>query len=137
MGIWLNQYLRDSINAFLDFELLVGSDYRFRFEIHSKKYIAGFYRTFYSPTLLQELAVGNFFRWNNKFEFNTLSDQIYASASQKLGKLTISANADLTRAAHLMYYDTLARPAQPLSTVPALPPKIPTVGQRREPTTRA
>ena len=105
LGIWLNQYFKDSTKIYAELEYLVGKDYRFKFEYQGKWLSTGFTRTYSSPTLAQQFMYNNSYRWTKTGMNNVLSDVIYASASPRVGKFVFRPSVDITRLENYIYFD--------------------------------
>jgi hypothetical protein len=111
VGLWLNQYFKDSTKAFAEFEYIFGRDFQLRAEYFGKKLIFGGYFVSSSPTFFQQKAVGNFYFWDNDFA-NTTTTQLYVSGNKRIKNLLISGNAEFTLAKNLIYFDESASPVQ-------------------------
>ncbi|MEA5140632.1 putative porin [Arcicella rigui] len=118
LGVWLNQYFKDSTRAFAEVEyLLTGSDFKLNVEFQGKWLNIGGKAMSTSPTLVQQVMFNDGFRWDkNTSSFVTTSGisnnmqtyTAYASASPKFGNLVLRPSADITLINSYIYYDTLA-----------------------------
>lgn len=118
LGVWLNQYFKDSTRAFAEVEyLLTGSDFKLNVEFQGKWLKIGGKAMSTSPTLVQQVMFNDGFRWDkNTNSFVTTSGisnnmqtyTAYASASPKFGNLVLRPSADITLINSYIYYDTLA-----------------------------
>ena len=118
LGVWLNQYFKDSTRAFAEVEyLLTGSDFKLNVEFQGKWLNIGGKAMSTSPTLVQQVMFNDGFRWDkNTNSFVTTSGisnnmqtyTAYASASPKFGNLVLRPSADITLINSYIYYDTLA-----------------------------
>jgi hypothetical protein len=111
LGIWLNQYFKDSTRAFGELEYLVAGGYKFNFEFQGKWLRVGLFSVNSSPTLVQQYVYNNSFQWNNSGSTalsNVQSENIYATADSKLGNLVLSPSLNIQRIANYVYFDTAA-----------------------------
>ncbi|MBB6003814.1 putative porin [Arcicella rosea] len=118
LGVWLNQYFKDSTRAFAELEyLLTGSDFKLNVEFQGKWLTIGGKAMSTSPTLVQQVTFNDGFRWDkNTTAFvtdrgisnNMQTYHAYASASPKFGKLTLRPSVDINLINSYIYYDTLS-----------------------------
>ena len=109
LGLWLNQYFKDSTRVFGEVEYLLGkSDIKINGELQGKWLnIGGDFKSI-SPTLVQQLTYNNSFRWNNPTTslLNVKSTNIFGYTTLKFRKLMLRPSIDLTKISSFIYYDT-------------------------------
>jgi Putative porin len=111
LGLWLNQYFKDSTRVFGEIEYLLGkSDIKINGEFQGKWLnIGGDFKSS-SPTLVQQLTYNNSFRWINQTTtlLNVKSINIFGYTSLKIKQLTLRPSIELTKISSYVYYDTLS-----------------------------
>lgn len=118
VGIWLNQYFKDSTRAFAEAEYFIGNDYQFKFEYQGKWLNLGYRSQSTSPTLIQRANFNNGLRWENYSSFLNYSrslgvndkvqtNNIYGYGSIKFGALLFHPSADFNLITNYIYFDTL------------------------------
>ncbi|MEY4541052.1 MAG: hypothetical protein RLZZ306_2809 [Bacteroidota bacterium] len=111
LGLWLNQYFKDSTRFFAEFEYLLGkSDIKINGEFQGKWLnIGGDFKSA-SPTLVQQLTYNNTLRWDNPTSslLNVKSINIFGYTSLKIKGLSLRPSIDLTKISSYIYYDTLS-----------------------------
>ena len=111
LGLWLNQYFKDSTRFFAEVEYLLGkSDIKINGEFQGKWLnIGGDFKSA-SPTLVQQLTYNNSLRWKNPTTslLNVKSINIFAYSSLKIKQLVLRPSLDLTKISSYIYYDTLS-----------------------------
>ena len=109
LGLWLNQYFKDSTRVFGEIEYLLGkSDLKINGEFQGKWLnIGGDFKSI-SPTLVQQLTYNNSFRWDNPTTslLNVKSINIFGYTSLKIKQLSLRPSIDLTKVSSFIYYDT-------------------------------
>lgn len=119
VGIWLNQYFRDSTRAFAEAEYFIGNDYQFKFEYQGKWLNIGYKSQSSSPTLIQRANFNNGLRWEDYSTFLNYSrsrgvndkvqtNNIYGYGSVKFGGLIFHPSVDFNVITNYIYFDTLA-----------------------------
>lgn len=115
LGIWLNQYFKDSTRVFGEIEYLLGkSDIKINGEFQGKWLnVGGDFRSV-SPTLVQQLTYNNTLKWDNPLTsfLNVKSINIFGYTSLKIKQLTLRPSIDLTKISSYIYYDTLSTAQQ-------------------------
>ena len=111
LGLWLNQYFKDSTKVFGEVEYLLGkSDIKINGEFQGKWLnIGGDFKSV-SPTLVQQLVFNNSFRWDNPTTslLNVKTLNIFGYTSLKVRQLSLRPSIDLTKISSYIYYDTLS-----------------------------
>lgn len=111
LGLWLNQYFKDSTSVFGEVEYLLGkSDIKINGEFRGKWLnIGGDFKSA-SPTLVQQLVYNNSFRWDNSTTslLNVKTLNIFGYTSLKFRQLSLRPSIDLTKISSYIYYDTLS-----------------------------
>ena len=119
VGIWLNQYFKDSTRAFAEAEYFIGNDYQFKFEYQGKWLNLGYRSQSTSPTLVQRANFNNGLRWEDYSSFLNYSrsrgvndkvqtNNIYGYGSVKFGGLIFHPSVDFNVVTNYIYFDTLA-----------------------------
>ena len=119
VGIWLNQYFKDSTRAFAEAEYFIGNDYQFKFEYQGKWLNLGYRSQSTSPTLVQRANFNNGLRWEDYSSFLNYSrsrgisdkvqtNNIYGYGSVKFGGLIFHPSVDFNVITNYIYFDTLA-----------------------------
>ncbi len=119
VGIWLNQYFRDSTRAFAEAEYFIGNDYQFKFEYQGKWLNLGYRSLSTSPTLIQRANFNNGLRWEDYTTFLNYSrsrgvndkvqtNNIYGYGSVRFGGLLLHPSVDFNVITNYIYFDTLA-----------------------------
>ncbi len=119
VGIWLNQYFKDSTRAFADAEYFIGNDYQFKFEYQGKWLNLGYESQSTSPTLIQRANFNNGLRWEDYTTFLNYSrsrgvnekvqnNNIYGYGSVKFGGLVFHPSVDFNVIKNYIYFDTNA-----------------------------
>ena len=119
VGIWLNQYFKDSTRAFAEAEYFIGNDYQFKFEYQGKWLNVGYRSQSTSPTLVQRANFNNGLRWEDYSTFLNYSrsrgindkvqtNNIYGYGSVKFGGLIFHPSVDFNVITNYIYFDTLA-----------------------------
>ena len=119
VGIWLNQYFKDSTRAFAEAEYFIGNDYQFKFEYQGKWLNLGYRSQSTSPTLVQRANFNNGLRWEDYSSFLNYSrsrgisdkvqtNNIYGYGSVRFGGLIFHPSVDFDIITNYIYFDTLA-----------------------------
>jgi len=119
VGIWLNQYFKDSTRAFAEAEYFIGNDYQFKFEYQGKWLNLGYRSLSTSPTLVQRANFNNGLRWEDYSTFLNYSrsrgindkvqtNNIYGYGSVKFGGLIFHPSVDFNLITNYIYFDTLS-----------------------------
>ena len=116
LGLWLNQYFKDSTRFFGEFEKSINSkDFRLNGEFQGKWLNIGGNYTSASPTFVQQSTYNNGFRWQKSLDNKKLDSltnveniNIFAYTTLKVKQLTIRPSVDLTKISGYIYYDTLS-----------------------------
>ena len=119
VGIWLNQYFKDSTRAFAEAEYFIGNDYQLKFEYQGKWLNVGYRSQSTSPTLVQRANFNNGLRWEDYSSFLNYSrsrgvndkvqtNNIYGYGSIKFGGLIFHPSVDFNVITNYIYFDTLA-----------------------------
>ena len=119
VGIWLNQYFKDSTRAFAEAEYFIGNDYQLKFEYQGKWLNLGYRSQSTSPTLVQRANFNNGLRWEDYSSFLNYSrsrgvndkvqtNNIYGYGSVKFGGLIFHPSVDFNVITNYIYFDTLA-----------------------------
>lgn|GEM_PF-366757 len=119
LGVWLNQYFKDSTRAFAEAEYFIGNDYQFKFEYQGKWLNLGYVSQSTSPTLIQKANFNNGLRWENYTSFlnyarsmginnNVQNNNIYGYGSLKVAGFMLHPSADFNLISNYIYYDSLA-----------------------------
>ena len=115
LGIWLNQYFKDSTRVFGEIEYLLGkSDIKINGEFQGKWLNVGGDFKSVSPTLVQQLTYNNTLRWDNPLTslLNVKSITIFGYTSLKIKQFTFRPSIDLTKISSYIYYDSLSTAQQ-------------------------
>ncbi len=115
LGLWLNQYFKDSTRAFGEVEYSLGKDdFKFKGEFQGKWLNIGGEYISNAPTLVQQLTYNNGFRWKNSTEpsatnflRNVKTINIFGYTTLKIKQLTLRPSIDLTNISSYIYYDSL------------------------------
>lgn len=116
LGVWLNQYFKDSTRAFAEVEyLLAGDDIKINTEYQGKWLTVGLKSMSTSPTLVQQYMYNDAYRWSKDatttdkgISKNVKSYHVYASLSPRFGNLTLRPSMDIHLINSYIYHDTLA-----------------------------
>ncbi|MDZ7898556.1 MAG: putative porin [Arcicella sp.] len=106
LGLWLNQYFKDSTRAFGEVETSLDfSSFRVNGEFQGKWLNVGGSYISTTPTLVQQKMLNNAFRWRNSVAANVASLNAYAYTNLKLGTLNLRPNIEINRISDLIYFD--------------------------------
>ncbi len=119
IGIWLNQYFKDSTRTYTEGELqLPFKDWRVKFEYQGKWLNVGFSSISSSPTFAHQYTINNGFRWRNNFQFpvdsvgirkNMNVQNIFGYTTLKYKNLVFRPSIDLSLITDYIYYDKNGR----------------------------
>ena len=117
LGLWLNQYFKDSTRFFGEIEYLLGKkDLRVNGEFQGKWLNVGGSYTSASPTFVQRYTYNNGFRWNNPTTLTSLVNVVTINAfgytSLKIKNLTLRPSIDVNKISDYIYFDALSYVAQ-------------------------
>ena len=106
LGLWLNQYFKDSTRAFGEVEVsLFSKNFRINGEFQGKWLNVGGSYISTTPTLAQQRMLNNAFRWKNDKLSSVGSLNVYAYTDLKLGNLILRPSAEVTQIADYIYFD--------------------------------
>jgi Putative porin len=111
LGIWLNQYFKDSTRFFAEFEKSLSTDdYKLNGEFQGKWLNVGGNFQSSSPTFLQQLTYNNSFRWYNSTTAlsNVKTLNIFGYTDLKIKQLIIRPSIDVNKILSYIYYDSLS-----------------------------
>jgi hypothetical protein len=111
LGIWLNQYFKDSTRFFVEFEKSLSTDdYNLNGEFQGKWLNVGGDFQSSSPTFVQQLTYNNSFRWNNSITAlsNVKTLSVFGYTELKVKQLIIRPSIDVTKILDYIYYDSLS-----------------------------
>ena len=111
LGIWLNQYFKDSTRVFGEIEYLLGkNDIKINGEFQGKWLNVGGDFKSSSPTFVQQLTYNNSFRWNNPTTslLNVKTLNIFGYTTLKINQLTVRPSVDIIKISSYIYYDSLS-----------------------------
>lgn len=118
VGTTLNYQLSNAANINFDGESYIGQDYRLKAHFQNKFAQLGYSKISHSPTLVQRMYRSNVKdqSWvnispGNAF-VNTVSDKLWANLKYQSTHFTINPGVSYETNKNLIYYDTLALPAQ-------------------------
>jgi Putative porin len=111
LGIWLNQYFKDSTRFFAAFEKSLSTDdFKLNGEFQGKWLNAGGDFQSSSPTFVQQLTYNNSFRWYNSTTalLNVKTLSVFGYTDLKIKQLAIRPSIDITKVLSYIYYDSLS-----------------------------
>jgi Putative porin len=116
LGLWLNQYFKDSTRFFGEFEKSINTkDFRLNGEFQGKWLNVGGNYLSSSPTFVQQLTYNNGFRWQKAIDdvkkdslVNVVSTNIFAYTTLKFKKLIFRPSIELTNVSSYIYYDAFS-----------------------------
>jgi Putative porin len=111
LGIWLNQYFKDSTRFFAAFEKSLSTDdYKLNGEFQGKWLNVGGDFQSSSPTFVQQLTYNNSFRWYNSTTAlsNVKTLNIFGYTDLKIKQLAVRPSVDITKILSYIYYDSLS-----------------------------
>jgi hypothetical protein len=112
LGLWLNQYFKDSTRFFGEFEKSINTnDFRLNGEFQGKWLNVGGSWTSSSPTFVQQLTYNNGFRWNSPL-VNVVTINAFGYTSLKINNLILHPTIDLNKISDYIYYDSDAQVKQ-------------------------
>jgi hypothetical protein len=113
IGLWLNQYFKDSTRLFGEFEYLLGKDFRINGEFQGKWLNIGGSYIASSPTLVQQATFSNGLRWDkiNNLE-KVASLNVFGYTTLKFKGCIISPNVSITRVSDYIYFNESALVSQ-------------------------
>ena len=116
VGLWLNQYFRDSTRFYGEFEKSFNTkDFKINAEFQGKWLNVGGKFSSSSPTLVQQLTYNNGFRWQKSIDdakkdslVNVKAFTIFGYTTLKVNQLIIRPSIDISKISSYIYYDTLS-----------------------------
>ena len=106
LGLWLNQYFKDSTRAFGEVETSLDlQNFRINGEFQGKWLNVGGSYISTTPTLVQQRMLNNAFRWKNDKLSSVGSLNVYAYTDLRLGNLILRPSAEITQIADYIYFD--------------------------------
>jgi Putative porin len=120
LGLWLNQYFKDSTRVFGEIEYLLGkSDIKINGEFQGKWLNVGGDFKSASPTFVQQLTYNNSFRWNNLTTslLNVKTISIFGYTNLKIKQLNVRPSVDITKISSYIYFDSLGYVQQAKSDI--------------------
>ena len=128
LGLWLNQYFKDSTRFFGEFEKSITTkDFRLNGEFQGKWLNVGGNYLSSSPTFIQQLTYNNGFRWKKSINdrnrdslTNVVTTNIFAYTDLKIKQLALRPSIDLTRITSYIYYDNLINVKQAKESIDIL-----------------
>jgi hypothetical protein len=117
LGLWLNQYFKDSTRFFGEFEKSINTnDFRLNGEYQGKWLNVGGNWTSSSPTFVQQFTYNNGFRWNKPL-LNVSTINAFGYTTLKIKNLTFRPTIDLTKITDYIYFDTDANVKQKIGDI--------------------
>jgi Putative porin len=119
LGLWLNQYFKDSTRFFGEVEYLLGKkDIKVNGEFQGKWLNVGGSYISSSPTFVQQYTFNNGFRWNNPNTslVNVVTLNAFGYTNLKIKNLTLRPSIDVNKISDYIYYDSLSTVKQNIST---------------------
>ncbi len=107
LGLWLNQYFKDSTRAFGEVEFTVKpffGNFRVNGEFQGKWLNVGGSYISTTPTLVQQKMLNNAFRWDSTFA-NLKVYNAYAYTDLKFKQFTLKPSADISYISGYIYFD--------------------------------
>ena len=106
LGLWLNQYFKDSTRAFGEVETSLDlQNFRINGEFQGKWLnVGGSYITT-TPTIVQQRMLNNAFRWKNDTLLNVASLNAYAYTSLKFKGFNLNPSVEINRILDYIYFD--------------------------------
>jgi hypothetical protein len=109
IGLWLNQYFKDSTRAFGEVETSLDfKNFRLNGEFQGKWLNVGGSYISTTPTLVQQRMLNNAFRWKNTVNKNVASINAYAYTNFKFKNLILHPNVEINRISDFIYFDSTA-----------------------------
>ncbi len=106
LGLWLNQYFKDSTRAFGEVETSLDlENVRINGEFQGNWLnVGGSYITT-TPTLVQQKMLNNAFRWKNTIVSNVASLNAYAYTNLKFKNLSLHPSIEINKISDYIYFD--------------------------------
>ena len=106
LGLWLNQYFKDSTRAFGEAETSLDfNNFRINGEFQGRWLnVGGSYITT-TPTLVQKKMLNNAFRWENSVTNNVASLNAYAYTNLKFKGFNFHPSAEINKISDFIYFD--------------------------------
>ena len=106
LGLWLNQYFKDSTRAFGEVETSLDfANFRLNGEFQGKWLNVGGSYISTTPTIVQQRTLNNAFRWKNSGFFNVASLNVYAYTNLKISNFNFHPSAEINKISDYIYFD--------------------------------
>ena len=106
LGLWLNQYFKDSTRVFGEVETTLNIDnFRINGEYQGKWLNVGGSFITTTPTIVQQRMLSNAFRWKNTVTNNVASLNAYAYTNLKFKGFTFHPSAEINKISDFIYFD--------------------------------
>ena len=106
VGLWLNQYFKDSTRAFGEVETSLDfANFRLNGEFQGKWLNVGGSYISTTPTIVQQRTLNNAFRWKNTVKDNVASLNVYAYTNLKIGNFHLHPSAEINKISDYIYFD--------------------------------
>ena len=108
LGLWLNQYFKDSTRAFGEVEFTIKpffSNFRANGEFQGKWLNVGGSYIVTTPTLVQQSMLNNAFRWNNTVTKKVASLNAYAYTNVNFKQFNLHPSIEINKISDYIYFD--------------------------------
>ena len=106
LGLWLNQYFKDSTRAFGEVETSLDfANFRLNGEFQGNWLNVGGSYISTTPTIVQQRTFNNAFRWKNSGFFNVASLNVYAYTNLKISNFNLHPSAEINKVSDYIYFD--------------------------------
>ncbi len=117
LGLWTQYQFSPKFRLRAEGELMLFRDYRLNGTIETPWFTGGYNSVVYSPTLIQQRALGNHTNWDNSDRDNggfrnTRADQLFGTIILKSGSLTFMPSLTITNLDNYIFFDEQSRPQQ-------------------------